>query len=81
MNEKNNREQRQTHHHSVRMSAEAYAHVRNLASSDPRYRGRGVVGVLDDLLLGHFTTIGSGRIDRKRKQARDVLNGSATSVK
>lgn len=63
-------EKRQTKHSSVRMSPEAYSYVRNL-SKDPKYHGRGVVGVLDDLLLGRFTTIGSGRVDRRRSSDRE----------
>ncbi len=62
-------ENRQTIHHNVRMSDAAYNHVKDL-SCQKKYRGRGVVGVLDDLILGKFTTIGSGRVDNARGTER-----------
>lgn len=63
-------ENRQTVHHNVRMSDAAYNHVKDL-STQKKYRGRGVVGVLDDLILGEFTTIGSGRVDNARSGERE----------
>ena len=59
-------EHRQTVHHNVRMSDEAYNFVKE-KSKDIKYRGRGLVGVLDDLLLGEFTTIGSGKRGGQRR--------------
>lgn len=60
---------RQTIHHSVRMSDKAYKRVKTMAKQ-PKYKGRGVVGVMDDLVLGEFTTIGSGRVDSIRANKR-----------
>ena len=58
-------EHRQTIHHNVRMSDEAYNFVKE-KSKDVKYKGRGLVGVLDDLILGHFSTTGSGKKGRKK---------------
>lgn len=47
-------------YYRVAISDEAYARLRELARK-PEFHGKGAVGVLDQLLLGRFTTVGSGR--------------------
>lgn len=64
---KNTQENRQTVHHNLRVSEDAYNFIKT-KSLDPKYKGRGLVGVLDDMLLGHFTTVGSGRVELKNKK-------------
>lgn len=44
----------------VAISDRAYARLREMAQ-EPEFHGKGGVGVLDKLLLGEFTTEGSGR--------------------
>lgn len=44
----------------VAISDEAYAKLRELAKQ-PEFHTKGAVGVLDKMLLGRFTTVGSGR--------------------
>lgn len=44
----------------VAISDEAYVELRRLARL-PEYHQKGAVGVLDKMLLGRFTTVGSGR--------------------
>lgn len=69
-----------TQHHHVRMSEPAYERLKQM-SKQPKYRGRGVVGVLDDLILGEFTTIGSGKVTpyRAAERVRRSANGSKKS--
>lgn len=45
----------------VMVSKAAYQKMKQLADS-PKYHGRGIVGVVDDVFLGEFTTQGSGRV-------------------
>lgn len=45
----------------IMVSKEAYAAIKKMAE-DPKYYKRGMVGVIDDVFLGEFTTIGSGRL-------------------
>lgn len=45
----------------VMVSKAAYQKMKELAES-PKYHGRGIVGVVDDVFLGEFTTQGSGRV-------------------
>lgn len=45
----------------VRISTPAYEKLREI-SKDEKYRTRGITGVVDDLVLGKFTTPGSGRV-------------------
>lgn len=44
----------------INVSAEAYDKIKNLSLED-KFRGRGITGVVDMLVLGDFTTKGSGR--------------------
>ena len=44
----------------VAISDKAYKRLREM-TEQPEFHGRGGVGVLDKLLLGEFTTEGSGR--------------------
>lgn len=44
----------------VRISIPAYEELRR-RSRDSKYHTRGITGVVDDLVLGRFTTPGSGR--------------------
>ena len=44
----------------INVSLEAYEKIKNL-SHDEKYRARGITGVVDVLVLGKFTTNGSGR--------------------
>lgn len=54
-----NTEKRKTLHRHIKVSPKAYNRLRHL-SKDTKYRSRGIVGVVDDLVLGEFTTVGSG---------------------
>lgn len=45
----------------VRISQPAYERLREM-SKNPKYHTRGITGVVDDLVLGKFTTPGSGRV-------------------
>lgn len=45
----------------VMVSKAAYQRMKELAN-EAKYHGRGIVGVVDDVFLGEFTTQGSGRI-------------------
>ena len=44
----------------INVSTEAYDKIKELSRAD-NYRGRGITGVVDMLILGYFTTNGSGR--------------------
>lgn len=43
----------------IRVSKRAYFALKELAKKD-KYRGRGITGAFDDVILGEFTTSGSG---------------------
>lgn len=47
-------------HQKIKVSHTAYLKIKELAATD-EFRGRGIVGVVDKLVLGEFTTSGSGR--------------------
>lgn len=47
-------------HQKIKVSRAAYERIKAMAAADD-YRGRGIVGVIDKLVLGEFTTGGSGR--------------------
>lgn len=53
-------------HQKIKVSRQAYLRMKELAATD-EYRGRGLVGVVDKLVLGEFTTSGSGRAPRTKK--------------
>lgn len=46
--------------YNIKVSQEAHAKLQELASA-PKYKGRGIVGALDMLVLGRFSTNGCGR--------------------
>lgn len=43
----------------IKVSKKAYLKLKEIAKQD-KYRGRGLTGAFDDLVLGEFTTSGSG---------------------
>lgn len=61
----------------VRISVSAYEKLRDM-SRNPKYHTRGITGVIDDLVLGEFTTPGSGRVlgskNKKRKNEKKNLD-------
>lgn len=52
-------ENRKTLHRHIKVSPKAYTRLSRL-SKEHKYRSRGIVGVVDDLIFGEFTTVGSG---------------------
>ena len=58
-----------TQHHNIRVSLAAYEYLREKSKED-EFHGRGIVGVVDKLVLGEFSTIGAGRIDSVRANER-----------
>lgn len=50
----------------IRVSDAAYSKIKDIAQ-DEKYKDKGCVGVLDMLLLGHFTTKESGRPKKSKK--------------
>lgn len=59
-------------HQKIKVSKVAYERIKELAKAD-EYRGRGIVGVVDKLVLGEFTTSGSGRPNKKEDSDGDDL--------
>ena len=59
----------------VRISIPAYERLREM-SKDAKYHTRGITGVVDDLVLGKFTTPGSGRVlgSKNKKHKNDKKN-------
>lgn len=53
----------------IKVSKEAYLKLKELAKKD-KYRGRGLIGAFDDIILGRFTTSGSGRYEKNLKKVR-----------
>lgn len=53
----------------IKVSHTAYLKIKALAASD-EYRGRGIVGVIDKMVLGDFTTNGSGRPKNLKKDEK-----------
>lgn len=47
----------------IKVSKEAYFALKEKAKQD-KYRGRGLIGAFDDIILGRFTTTGSGRYEK-----------------
>lgn len=43
----------------IKVTKKAYLRLKEIAKQD-KYRGRGLIGAFDDLILGEFTTSGSG---------------------
>lgn len=50
----------------IKVSHKAYLKLKSMAGNET-YHGRGIVGVVDELVLGEFTTPGSGRIPKNSK--------------
>lgn len=50
----------------IKVSKAAYLKLKELAKQD-KYRSRGLIGALDDILLGNFTTCGSGNYYENKK--------------
>jgi len=59
----------------VRISIPAYEKLREM-SREAKYHTRGITGVVDDLVLGRFTTPGSGRVlgSKNKKHKNDEKN-------
>ena len=55
----------------IKVSKEAYLKLKAMARQD-KYRGRGLIGAFDDVMLGRFTTSGSGRVENFKKSAKNV---------
>ena len=51
----------------IKVSKEAYFRLKEMAKQD-KYRGRGLIGAFDDVILGRFTTSGSGRYEKNLKK-------------
>lgn len=49
----------------IKVSKEAYLKLKQMAKKD-KYRGRGLIGAFDDVILGRFTTSGSGRYEKNQ---------------
>lgn len=49
----------------IQVSDEAYRYLHRLAKSDDYDKARGIVGVVDIHLFGHYTTKGRGSYSRK----------------
>lgn len=59
---------------TVKVSRQAYDELNRIRYSDTeRYRGRGLVGVVDDVLLHRFSTEGRGKSPKK------LIDKSSTS--
>lgn len=55
---------------SVKVSVQAYNQAIKLRDENPdKYKGRGLVGVFDDLLLHRFTTSGRGSFPKIKKKS------------
>lgn len=56
----------------VKVSERAFHMLKTMAKTSDEFKGRGVIGVVDKLLFGEFTTEGSGRPHgAKNKQPTD----------
>lgn len=51
----------------IKVSKEAYLKLKKMAKQD-KYRGRGLIGAFDDVILGRFTTSGSGRYEKNQRK-------------
>lgn len=54
----------------IKISKSAYLFLKEKSRED-RYHGRGIIGVVDDLILGKFTTTGSGRYQKNLKKHKE----------
>lgn len=65
-------------HQKIKVSRTAYLKMKEMAATD-EFRGRGLVGVVDKLVLGEFTTTGSGRPkdkDAGKEKGKDKDEGN-----
>ena len=53
----------------IKVSKAAYLKLKEIAKQD-KYRGRGLIGALDDIMLGDFTTCGSGNYYENRAKTK-----------
>lgn len=51
----------------IKVSKTAYLKLKELAKQD-KYHGRGLIGAFDDVLLGRFTTSGSGKYEKNQQK-------------
>lgn len=68
-NAKKTTARRITKHHNIRVSLAAYEYLKE-RSKESEFHGRGIVGVVDKIVLGEFSTVGAGRIDSVRASER-----------
>lgn len=54
-----NMTQKDDRYQKIKISKQAYLFLKEKSKQD-KYRGRGLIGVVDELTLGRFTTDGSG---------------------
>lgn len=53
----------------IKVSKKAYLKLKEIAKQD-KYRGRGLIGALDDIMLGDFTTCGSGNYPENKIKSK-----------
>lgn len=53
----------------IKVSKKAYLKLKEIAKQD-KYRGRGLTGAFDDLILGDFTTCGSGNYPENKTKSK-----------
>lgn len=53
----------------IKVSKAAYLKLKQIAKQD-KYRGRGLIGAFDDIILGDFTTCGSGNYHENKIKAK-----------
>ena len=53
----------------IKVSKAAYLELKKIASQD-KYRGRGLIGAFDDIMLGDFTTCGSGNYHENKIKSK-----------
>lgn len=66
------KEEYRNEYQKIKVSKEAYFELKKLAKKD-KYHGRGLIGAFDDIILGRFTTSGSGKYEKnQRKKSENV---------
>lgn len=53
----------------IKVSKAAYLKLKEIAKQD-KYHGRGLIGALDDIILGDFTTCGSGNYPENKIKSK-----------
>lgn len=53
----------------IKVSKASYLKLKEIAKQD-KYRGRGLIGAFDDLILGDFTTCGSGNYPENKIKSK-----------